>query len=282
MKNIKHSRIISAILSVAMLVTSAGIIPVTAGAADTDAVVTHFGQMRCNNTKTNTSSYTNDTYYGSGYLINILDGSYLSDYAGNVTSTRADAEIKTDAREYGLMRIKLNSENTGSVDIQFAVNGTNKTFSAYEYNNEHSDWTEQALTDNNHVPTSVAAVDITYAASLATGYDWSQKGVSFDAVNPVSEDTSGADKLIDFSIPVSDEDNAAGYKDILIKNNTSDTDATKIIVGTPVVTTHIKSIPASVEITGTDTINITNKTECRQRNIQQKLQTITGQYVPIR
>ncbi len=259
MKNIKHSRIISAILSVAMLVTSAGIIPVTAGAADTDAVVTHFGQMRCNNTKTNTSSYTNDTYYGSGYLINILDGSYLSDYAGNVTSTRADAEIKTDAREYGLMRIKLNSENTGSVDIQFAVNGTNKTFSAYEYNNEHSDWTEQALTDNNHVPTSVAAVDITYAASLATGYDWSQKGVSFDAVNPVSEDTSGADKLIDFSIPVSDEDNAAGYKDILIKNNTSDTDATKIIVGTPVVTTHIKSIPASVEITGTDTINITNK-----------------------
>lgn len=259
MKKIKHSKLISSLLSVIMLITSAGIIPVNASAADTDAVVTHFRQMRCNNGKTNTSSYTNDTYYGSGYLINILDGTYLSDYATQTTSTRTDAEIKTSAHEYGLMRIKLNSENTELVGVQFSVNGTNKKFAAYEYANEYADWTEQDLTDNNHVPTSVAAVDITYAASLAAGYDWSQKNISFDSATPISEDISDSDKLIDFTIPISDEDNAAGYKDILIKNNTDDDDATKIMVGEPTVTTYIKSIPAAVEITGQNTINITNK-----------------------
>lgn len=253
MNHIKHSKLIALLLSAAMLITSVGMLPIIGSAADTDASVTYFWQMRCNPGKSATSSYTNETYYSSGYLINILDGTYLSN---NAIATRADAEIKTDAREYALMRIELKSENTEKVDVQFSVNGNNKTFAAYEYYCEYADWTEQELTDNNHVPNTAAAADINYAASLATGYDWSQKGISFDAVNPVSEDTSESDKLIEFSIPIKAEDIAAGYKDILIKNNTSDSDASKIMVGAPVVTTYIKSTAAAVEVQGSDSATV--------------------------
>ena len=51
MKKIKQIRLVSLLLSAVMLVTSAGIIPISAGASETDAVVTAFRQMRCNNAK---------------------------------------------------------------------------------------------------------------------------------------------------------------------------------------------------------------------------------------
>ncbi len=254
MKVKRFERFISAVLSVMVLAASVSIVPVSTAAAETDVQVTHFRQMRCNNTKTRECTYTGETYYASGFLIDILSGERIDQYSSvpgeSTTKTGDRAEIKTEAREYGLMRVKLNAEDIEGVNIQFAVNGTGKIFAAYDYNCEFADWTEENLTDNNHVPTTYSAVDITYAASLATGYDWSQKGIDFQAVDPLDSDTSESDRFIDLSVPVTEEDNARGYKDILIKNNTSLTDATNIIVGEPVVSAYKKSFPASVSITG--------------------------------
>lgn len=234
MKFIKR---IAAMLSAAAMVTS--LLPVIPASADiTDASVTAFRQMRCNNGKSNTVTATGETYYSSGYLIDILCGKYISSGA---EATRTNAEIKTSAREYALMRIALNSPNTDKVDVGFSVSAANKSFSAYSY--DYADWINVDMTDYNHVPTSNNAVNITYAASAATGYDWSQKGFTFDAVNAIATDTSESDKLIEYSFSVSDEENAAGYKDIMIVNTTSESDATYIMVGEPTVTTALKSEP---------------------------------------
>lgn len=253
MKKNKHVMIISSLLSAVILITSVGFAPVRAIAADTDAVVTYFRTMRCNNSKAGTSSYTNETYYGSGYMINILDGTYMSDYKNQTISQRAnmDADIKTDARQYALMRIELHSLDTMRADIQFEVDNANKKIAAYNY--DYADWINEDMTDNNHVPTTETAVDITYAASLATGYDWSQKGISFDETAPLSEDTSSADKMIDLSISITDEDNARGYRDILIKNNAEGNDTVKIKVGKPVVKTYLPTFPKHIEVLGNET-----------------------------
>ena len=111
---------------------------IPAFAADTDAEVVAFRQMRCNNTKSATATATGETYYSSGYLIDILTGTYINNGS---EATRTSAEIKTDAREYALMRIKLNSDHTDKIDVSFSVNGADKTFSAYAFDANETYWT---------------------------------------------------------------------------------------------------------------------------------------------
>lgn len=62
--------------------------PIAMG-ADTEAAVTVFRQMRCHTGKTHAATETGETYYGSGYLVDLLTGTYMSVYimAGTPTVT---------------------------------------------------------------------------------------------------------------------------------------------------------------------------------------------------
>ena len=223
--------------------------PIAMG-ADTDAAVTAFRQMRCHTGKTHAATETGETYYGSGYLVDLLTGTYMSVYNADPEqaeyATRTSAEMKTSAREYALMRIDLNSEQTQKVDVEFSVQNTNKTFEAYILNSEYADWTADIpMTDYNHTPNTAAAVDTTYAVSKATGYDWSGNEGVFDAVDPADSDNSESDKLISFSFDVTDEENEAGYIDVVVVNATSADDTTHIMAGTPTVTTTLQTEPTA-------------------------------------
>ncbi len=223
--------------------------PIAMG-ADTDAAVTAFRQMRCHTGKTHAATETGETYYGSGYLVDLLTGTYMSVYNADPEqaeySTRASAEMKTSAREYALMRIELNSEQTERVDVEFSVQNTNKTFEAYILNSEYADWTADIpMTDYNHTPNTAAAVDTTYAVSKATGHDWSGNEGVFETVDPADSDNSESDKLISFSFDVTEAENEAGYIDVVVVNATSADDTTHIMAGTPTVTTTLQTEPTA-------------------------------------
>ncbi|MDO5396966.1 MAG: hypothetical protein Q4G33_03470, partial [bacterium] len=235
-----------ALLSVSAMFTS--LLPAfpAAMAAEGDAEVAYFRQLRCNNGKSGIAQATGETFCSSGYLIDILNGQYMSTYDADPDqaeySIRDSAELKTSAREYALMRIVLNSENTSAVNVEFGVDKGNVDFEAYSYNNEFADWTtELPMTDYNHVPNTSVAADITYAASLASGHDWSGNNGDFAAAEPAARANSGSEKLMNFELTVSDEDIARGYVDFLIMNAASADDATKIKTGTVSVTTVLDS-----------------------------------------
>ena len=159
--------------------------PIAMG-ADTDAAVTAFRQMRCHTGKTHAATATGETYYGSGYLVDLLTGTYMSVYNADPEqaeyATRTSAEMKTSAREYALMRIDLNSEQTQKVDVEFSVQNTNKTFEAYILNSEYADWTTDIpMTDYSHTPNTSAAGAPTYALSPPTGHDCTGNEGEFEA-----------------------------------------------------------------------------------------------------
>ena len=260
---LRMKKFVAGISTAAIFVTSMGLTPVV-GIADEDvpaAKVTDFRQMRCNNTKTGTSSQTGETYYASGYLINYLDGKYMSTYNADADlaeyGTKKSGELKTSAREYALMRIQLNKD-VESVNVQFEVRDKGKTISAYTVSG--ADWTSIPMTDFNHVPTSQAAVDTTYAVSKASGHDWSMKDFEFEEKTAESSDTSEDDKLIDLDLDVSDEENEQGYKDIMVMNSTSDDDNTHIMVGEPTVTAVLKSEPTETPEPTTEPTSIPTAT----------------------